>query len=196
MRRLLSASPAIALRLAILAGALALAACATWDSSSKGAGAPAFELAGRIVVRSEDRAFTSALRWTQEPGRDEIWFTAPLGQTIAHLQADANLGATLTAADQRRYRAGSVEGLTRNALGWRFPVQGLRHWVLGLSAPGMGQGAIDRDSNDRITRLQQDDWEVSFTYAEPESTRPQRIDINGAGAVIRLVIDSLVVAAQ
>jgi outer membrane lipoprotein LolB len=106
------------------------------------------------------------------------------------------LGATLTAADQKRYRARSIEGLTRNAFGWQFPVKGLRHWVLGLSAPNMESGALERDSNGRITRLQQDNWEVSFSYSETESTRPQRLDINGADAAIRLVIDSLVLATQ
>jgi outer membrane lipoprotein LolB len=153
-------------------------------------GAPSFELAGRIVVRYQERGFTSALRWKQSAGRDEIWLTAPLGQTIAHLEAD-ELGATLTSADQRQYRAGSIESLTYSALGWRFPVTGMRYWVFGEAAPGSRPAAIERDDERRLTRLTQDDWQIVFNYATPEATRPSRIDLAGNDAQIRFAIDNL-----
>lgn len=178
------------LRFCATLGVALLAACASTATLTP---APAFELAGRIVVRYQDRGFTSALRWKQDSGGDEIWLTAPLGQTIAYLQADAG-GATLTAADQRQYRAGSIESLTRSAFGWRFPVAGLRYWVLGRPAPGMVLGAVERDGANRVTRLGQDDWQVAFSYAEPGSTRPSRLDVAGADAEIRLVIDGLTTA--
>jgi outer membrane lipoprotein LolB len=168
-----------------------LAACAS--TATLAPAPPGFELAGRIVVRYQDRGFTSALRWKQNAGGDEIWLTAPLGQTIAYLQADAG-GATLTAADQRQFRAGSIESLTKSALGWRFPVAGMRYWVLGRPAPGMLLGAVERDAAYRVTRLGQDDWRIAFHYAEPGATRPSRLEIAGAEAEIRLVIDGLTAA--
>ena len=165
-----------------------LTACAT---TATFAPAPAFELAGRIVVRYQDRGFSSALRWTQNSGSDEIWLTAPLGQTLAYLQADAS-GATLTAADQRQYRADSIESLTKSAFGWRLPVAGMRYWVLGQPAPGMTLAAVERDDANRITRFRQDDWQVAFNYAAPGAPRPSRLAVAGADAEIRFVIDSLV----
>lgn len=167
-----------------------LAACATTPAVAP---APAFELAGRIVVRYQERAFTSALRWKQGAGGDEIWLTAPLGQTIAYLQADA-AGATLTGADQRQYRAGSIESLTKSALGWRLPVAGLRHWVLGRPAPGMTLGLLERDDANRVTRLQQGDWQIAFNYAGPGALHPSRVEVAGSDAEIRLVIDGLTAA--
>ena len=149
--------------------------------------APSFELAGRIAVRYQDRGFSSALRWTQAAGGDEIWLTAPLGQTIAHLQADAN-GATLTGADQRQYRAGSIESLTKSAFGWRFPVAGLRYWVLGQPAPDSVPAAVERDVAGRISRFRQDDWQVSFNYVGA-GIAPSRLEIVGSEAEIRFVID-------
>ena len=175
-------------RLGAMACAALLAACATTGALAPTA-PPEFELAGRIAVRYQERAFSSAVRWKQSAGGDELWLTAPLGQTIAHLQADAH-GATLTAPDQKQYRAGSIESLTRSALGWRFPVAGLRYWVLGRPAPQMTLAAADRDSAGRMTRIEQDDWRVSFAYAA-EGTRPSRIDAEGPDAQIRLVIDEL-----
>lgn len=168
-----------------------LAACTTTGTLAPTAAPPSeFELAGRIAVRYQDRGFSSAVRWKQNAGSDELWLTAPLGQTLAYLQADAN-GATLTAADQKQYRAASIESLTRSALGWRFPVAGLRYWVLGRPAPQMAPDAVERDGADRITRLKQDDWQVTFNYAAPAAARPSRIEVAGPDAQIRLVIDEL-----
>ena len=174
---------------AVLCAAL-LSACAGVAPPRPAENTPAFELAGRIVVRYQERGFSSSLRWKQAGGRDEIWLVAPLGQTVARLEADAD-GATLTGADQRQYRAGSIESLTRSAFGWRFPVDGMRYWVFGEAAPGTLPAAVERDAVRRIARLQQDDWQVVFDYATNEATRPSRIEVAGNDAAIRLVIDNL-----
>ena len=174
---------------AALSAAL-LSACAGVGPQRGAATAPAFELAGRIVVRYQERGFSSSLRWKQAGGRDDIWLAAPLGQTIAHLEADPT-GATLTAADQKQYRAGSIESLTKSAFGWRFPVDGMRYWVFGEAAPGAPPGAIERDSAQRIARLTHDDWQIAFSYATTDAARPSRLDIVGNDAEIRLAIDTL-----
>ena len=169
----------------VAACAVLLAACAAGPAVAP---APAFELSGRVAVRFQDRGFTSNVHWKQSGGSDEIRLTAPLGQTIAYLQADA-AGAMLTAADQKQYRAGSIESLTRSALGWRFPVAGMRYWVLGQPAPGMALTAVERNDAGRITRFRQDDWQVAFSYAAA-GLAPSRLEIVGSDAEIRFVIDS------
>jgi len=161
-----------------------LAACA---GPAVAPDAPAFDLAGRVAVRFQDRGFSSAVQWKQQGGSDEIWLTAPLGQTIAHLQADA-AGAILTTADQKQYRAGSIESLTRSALGWRFPVAGMRYWVLGQPAPGMALSAVERNDAGRIMRFTQDDWQVAFNYAAT-GPAPTRLEMVSSDANIRFVID-------
>jgi outer membrane lipoprotein LolB len=170
--------------------AVLLSACAGIAPPRAVDTAPAFELAGRIVVRYQERGFSSSLRWKQANARDEIWLTAPLGQTIAYLEADGN-GATLTATDQRQYRASSIESLTRSAFGWRFPVDGLRYWVFGEAVPGTPPSAIERDGARRVVRLKEGDWQVAFNYAAADATRPSRLDIVGNDAEIRLAVDNL-----
>lgn len=179
------------LRCCAVLGAVLLAACAELPQQGVAETTAAFELTGRIAVRFQGRAFSSALRWTRDAGGDEIWFTAPLGQTIAYLRADSG-GATLTAADQKQYRAGSIESLTRSALGWRLPVAGMRNWVLGQPGPGVAAATVERDDASRITRFLQDDMRVAFAYAVPGATRPSRIDVAGSEGEIRFVIDSLI----
>lgn len=171
-------------------GAALLAACAELPQRGVADTAAAFELTGRFVVRFQDRSFSSALRWKRDAGGDEIWLTAPLGQTIAYLRADSG-GATLTAADQKQYHASSIESLTGSALGWRLPVASMRDWVLGQPAPGVISATIERDGVSRITRFKQDDLQIAFSYAEPGATRPSRIEVTGTEAEMRFVIDSL-----
>jgi len=149
-----------------------------------------FALAGRMAARSQDRSFSCALRWKQSAGADEIWLNTPLGQTLAHLQ-DNRDGAILTTADQKIYRAGSIEALTKSAFGWRFPLAGLRYWVFGQTAPGVTYAALARDDFNRVTSFTQAEWKVVFDYADAGATGPSRIEMTSSEAHIRLVIDSL-----
>jgi len=174
------------MRSGVALAAMLLAACVTTPPAT----APPFELAGRIAVRYQDRIFTGALRWTRNAEGDDIWLSAPLGQTLAHLQEDAR-GATLTAADRKQYRGSSIESLAQSGLGWRFPLTGMRYWVQGKPAPDMPLAAIERDAASRLTRCAQGEWRVAFAYAGDDATRPSRIEVDGADATIRLVIDGL-----
>ena len=174
-------------RLTLLWATALLGACATVETVPPG---PAFELAGRIAVRYQDRGFSSALRWKHDGAADEIWLTSPLGQTLAYLQSDAE-GATLTGSDKKEYRASSIDSLVRSAFGWRFPVADLRFWVVGAVVPGPQPVLLERDPAQRINKLEQGDWQVAFNYATVDSQRPARLTVNGNDAEIRLVIDSL-----
>jgi outer membrane lipoprotein LolB len=167
-----------------------LAACAGNPLSQVPASTIGFELAGRMSARSQERAFTSALRWKQGAAGDEIWLNTPLGQTLAYLQ-DNRDGATLTTAEQKQYRAASIESLTQGAFGWRFPLAGLRYWVRGQVAPGIATAALERDDANRITHVMQAGWQVAFEYADRAAVRPARLDVTNSEAQIRLVIDSL-----
>lgn len=175
-------------------GAALLAACATISPQREAVAPPSFELSGRIVVRYQERGFTSAVRWQQSARADEIWLTAPLGQTIAYLRADG-ADATLTTSEQKQYHANSIESLTRSAFGWPLPVAGIRHWVLGQSAPGMTLANVERDGDQRLTRFTQDAWRVTLGYPANGEPRPSRIEVARADAEIRLVIDSFALTA-
>ena len=177
-------------RCCVLLFAALLAGCAANPLSPVPHNDAAFDLSGRIAVRYQERAFSSALRWKQNAAGDELWLNTPLGQTVAHLE-DGRDGAVLTTAEQKQYRAQSIEALTQSAFGWRFPLAGLRYWVLGQAAPGIGTSGVGRDTANRLIALTQADWQVAIEYADAAAGRPSRLDINSGDARIRLVIDSL-----
>lgn len=176
-------------RCVVLLAAL-LGACAGNPLATVPANTVGFDLAGRMSVRYQERAFSSALRWKQGAAQDEIWLNTPLGQTLAYLQ-DSRDGATLTTTEQKQYHAQSIEALTQSAFGWRFPLAGLRYWVFGQPAPGAAHTGLVRDSANRVTAFTQADWQVAFEYPNPSEPRPSRLDLTGSDAHIRLVIDNL-----
>jgi len=183
----------IGIRAAALAGALLTAACTTapYESGIPAAPSAPFDLSGRVLVSYDGRAFSSSLRWQHAPGRNEVWLSSPLGQTLAYIVDDGE-GALFTGADQRQFRAASIESITRQALGWELPVTGLKYWVRGDLAPGRAPDTVARDGDQRIIQLEQGGWRIALSYypkLEYEGL-PRRIDLVGGSHQIRLVIDT------
>lgn len=174
---------------AALAALAVLAGCAALEPS-RPLRAPAFDLMGRVAVTHDGRAFSSGVRWQHLPERDEIWLLTPVGQALAHIEADA-AGATLTAADGKQHRAGDVGSLTRRALGWELPLEHLGWWVRGEILPGGVIGEVLRDQQGRLVRLRQDGWQLTLTHspANEQDGLPQRLELTRDGHQIRLVID-------
>ena len=169
--------------------ALLLAACAATPLAPRSS--TPFDLLGRALVTYRDGSMTANLRWEHVPAADQIWLMTPTGQTLAHI-VDSKEGATLTRADQKRYRAGSVESLTQQALGWPLPLALLQYWVKGEPAPSSKAEALQRGADGRIANLTQNDWRVAFTYyTEGEyAGRVRRLDLSDGANEIRLVVDT------
>jgi outer membrane lipoprotein LolB len=150
-----------------------------------------FDLLGRVLVAYESSALTANVRWHHTAETDEIWLMTPTGQTLAHI-LDSREGAVLTRADQQQYRAMSVEGLTRQVLGWPLPLAALQYWVRGMPVPEAPVAGAARDPADRLVSLAQLGWQVTFSYPEDEAGRrlPRRIDLREGGNEIRFVIDT------
>lgn len=176
--------------LAAVVSLLLMAACASVPPGGR-EGAVPFDIVGRVLVSGEGRAFSSNLRWRHGGDSDELWLMSPVGQTLAHIRADGG-GATLTTADQQEYQAFSAEGLTRRALGWALPLDGLRHWVRALPAPGGEIATLNRDAKGRVERIEQGGWVIRYGYGDPPSSAvlPRRLDLERGSQRIRLVIDA------
>jgi outer membrane lipoprotein LolB len=174
---------------AALAACVVLAGCAALEPARLPR-APAFDVLGRVAVNHDGRVFSSGLRWQHLPERDEIWLLTPVGQALAHIQADA-AGAVLTAADGAQHHASDVGSLTRRGLGWELPLEHLGWWVRGEILPGGVIGEVLRDQHGRLVRLRQDGWQITLTHA-PGNERgglPQRLELERDAHRIRLVID-------
>ena len=172
----------------IVAAAMLIAACSAVPLAPRSP--EAFDLLGRFLVAYRDGSVTANLRWQHASFQDEIWLMTPTGQTLAHI-VDSKDGATLTRADQKRHRAGSVEALTQQALGWPLPLALLQYWVKGQPAPSSKPESLEKGPAG-ATALTQNGWRVAITYyTEGEyAGRVRRLDLADGANEIRLVVDT------
>lgn len=146
-----------------------------------------FVLNGRVAVKQDEKHFSGGVRWTHEFSNDEILLLAPLGQTVARIQRDAQ-GVTLTSAEAQHH-AQDVETLTQQVLGWRLPLSGLQTWV--LAQPSHTAFSVQRDPQGRLSTLQQDGWNIRYTrYAsDAADSLPTRLLLQRDDLEIQLLID-------
>lgn len=172
--------------------ALFLGGCSSlpWLSGTDESGIDrAFELMGRVSVRHQERVLTGTLRWQHAVLRDEVWLSSPLGDTFAHIVREPT-GAALTTANQQVYRSRSVAALTREGLGWSFPLADLGYYVSGEIPPGAASGQVERAGDGRPTRIVANGWEVELLPQPGEVPgRPHRLRLRSAEVDIRLVVD-------
>lgn len=171
-----------------VAAALLCASCALFTPVANIPPAEPFDILGRVLASSEGRAFSANFRWRHAAADNQIWLMTPVGQTLAYIAADAS-GATLTAADQQEYRALSVEGLTRQALGWPLPLVQLQHWIRGSTVPGSATASLDRDARGRLLLLEQEGWRIRYFYAETGGSLPRQLELTQGAQRIRMVVD-------
>lgn len=147
-----------------------------------------FELHGRIAVRYDDHGYYGNLHWVHRLDSDEISILSPLGQTLAYIEENER-GAVLTTGDQKRYAAEDAESLTEKVLGWRLPLRGLRHWVIGAAA---SESAAQKEygADGKLVKLQQDDWVINYPRYFEQGGMPKEISMQYSNLQIRLVVDS------
>lgn len=182
------------LRALLAAGLLALAAgCATPGAVST---APrpareaidAFRLEGRIAVRRAGESFSATIDWRHDALSDEIVISGPLGQGLARLTSGGG-AALLETADQKRYMAADLDGLSWQVFGTQLPVSGLGRWVLGRPAIG---GAARVDAAGRLAGLSEQGWAIEYLRYESEAkdALPELLQVRREDVEVRLKIDS------
>lgn len=146
-----------------------------------------FAINGRISIKHNGSRDSAGLRWTHQTQTDEILLLTPLGQTAARIYRDESL-ATLDNGE-RHYQDKNVELLMMQVLGWRLQLDGLHHWVLGLTA---GDDAlVERDALGRLAVLRQAGWEVRYlAYADNKAdSLPTRMELLRENLQLTLLID-------
>ncbi|MDP1633524.1 MAG: lipoprotein insertase outer membrane protein LolB [Gallionellaceae bacterium] len=148
----------------------------------------AFHIEGRIAVRRANESFSVGIDWRHDAASEEIIVSGPLGQGLARLTAGGG-AALLETADQKRYVAADLDGLSEQVFGTRLPVSGLAQWVLGRSAFG---GAARLDEAGRLAALTERGWVIEYLRYESEArdALPELLQARREDVEVRLKIDS------
>ena len=179
------------MRSALFWACLLLGGCAALEQQPAPEGlvltGDAFYLSGRVSVKYGAEAASGRIIWQHDSASDDLLFSSPLGQGLAHV-VWRDAVATLTTSDQKVYRASDVETLTEQVLGWRLPLAGMPDWVRGRVAAG-APAQTQMDASQRLAELRQFGWVVEFLGYAAENGLPSRLRMSHGDMELRLVID-------
>lgn len=148
-----------------------------------------WDFAGRIAVRSGEKGWNGAVRWSQAGERFEALITGPLGTGVGSLQGGPG-GVLFRDAKGHELRSHDPDALLAEQLEVRLPVSGFPYWILGMPQPDRPY-VKKLDGSGRLARLTQDGWQIEFQRYEPldHLDLPARIELVHDDTRVRLVLD-------
>ncbi len=120
----------------------------------------AWQVKGRIGVRTPDDGFSGALVWRQDGRRVDANLHGPLGVGAIQLSGTTER-LELATSDGERVDLVDPERALMRRYGWTVPVDSLRYWLLGIADPA-GEATLDIDEHGRLKGLTQFGWTVDF----------------------------------
>ncbi|MBT6275115.1 MAG: outer membrane lipoprotein LolB [Chromatiales bacterium] len=120
---------------------------------------------GKLGLKTADDSWSVTVRWKQMGDRFAIRLSGPLGQGTVELKGEPGQ-VTLQTSEPRIYTAQDAEQLIEQVMGWRLPVTGLRHWLMGNVAPDATPDGLVLDPSGRPISIKQAGWTVTYlSYA-------------------------------
>jgi outer membrane lipoprotein LolB len=150
-----------------------------------------FGLNGRVAVAVGNQGFNAGLRWTQSGAMTQLALTGPLGAGGVEVTADQGDLSVVTSNGKRLDNAAARTQLEAR-LGFEPPLASLRYWVLGVPDPDPSAPAsVQLDSQQRVTQLTQDGWEIDYTAYMPVGAEwlPRLLTLRRQDVRVRMVVD-------
>ena len=130
-----------------------------------------FSIGGKIGVRTPQQNGSAFYAWTQVNDHFAIDITGALG--IGQTRIEGIPGqVTLNSAKTGTLEASTPEELLEQATGWQTPISHLVNWI--QAKPATSAAKVQTDAQNRLTELNEDGWNVKFTYADNEKL-PQKL---------------------
>lgn len=128
------------------------------------------------------------LNWRQDGETFDVRLSGPLG--AGGFRAKGEPGLVRIYTGDETYYTNEPEELVEDIVGWRFPLEGLRYWAIGLPAPG-SPARLSVDGDGLLAGLYQSGWQLAFTeYQRTDGpTLPRRIVLDNGEHTLQLVID-------
>ncbi|GIU43947.1 lipoprotein insertase outer membrane protein LolB [Shewanella colwelliana] len=131
--------------------------------------ASAWEMQGKLAVRTSDDKFSTNLYWLHTQASNELRLTTMLGTTVMSLTSDST-GSTLE-LDGKTYHDADAERLLKRLTGWSIPVATLPLWITGQISPSdelLSQDEQLRPISARSTNSPSP-WQVTFNSWQVQS---------------------------
>ncbi|TNF32811.1 MAG: outer membrane lipoprotein LolB, partial [Gammaproteobacteria bacterium] len=126
-----------------------------------------WHLSGKVAVMTDEDSGQADLFWDQRAEKDyDIKLIAPFGAGTMLLEGREQ-GVLLTTTEGEQIFEQSADALLHRMNGWRFPVSGLRYWLLGVPAPGSQARLLNWNEQGYLYLLEQDGWRVEMRNYKP-----------------------------
>lgn len=139
---------------------------------SQASQAKAWELQGKIAVKTAEEKFSTNLYWLHQPTANDLRLTTVLGTTVLVLTTTEGM-ATLE-VDGKTYHDRNAQELLTGISGWSIPLDNLPLWITGQTSSK--DEVVSYNSDGTIKQLisndPQADWHVTFMSWQQQSGAP------------------------
>ncbi|MBB1321142.1 outer membrane lipoprotein LolB [Shewanella sp. SR43-8] len=161
---------------AIITALLLLTGCSVTPSEdftpinvTNAAQANAWELQGKIAVKTAEDKFSTNLYWLHQPAANDLRLTTVLGTTVLTLKT--NQGMATLEVDGKTYRDSNAQDLLTGISGWSIPLDSLPLWITGQI--GSNDKIVSYNPDGTIKQVisydPQANWSVSFLNWQQQS---------------------------
>ncbi|MBB1269512.1 lipoprotein insertase outer membrane protein LolB [Shewanella sp. SR44-3] len=153
--------------------------------------AKAWELQGKIAVKSPTDKFSTNLYWFHIGEENQLNLTTVLGTTV--LKLSSTPGIARLEVDGKEYVDSNPQDLLEAVSGWSIPLDNLPLWITGQVGANDKISAYHDDGliKTLISPAPEHNWQVSFLSWQQQSgaSVPKLIKIERAGVQVRIQIN-------
>lgn len=140
---------------------------------------------GRLGVTSATDSWSASIEWQHKPHQDKIKLAGPLGQgAVAITLTEENI--SIDTGEKIIQESENIDALIQQQLGVFVPVQALRYWVLGVTAP-------DKSYEIQTNGFTQAQWLIRYLQMqqlESQQWMPRKLTAQQQQTKLKLIIDN------
>lgn len=150
---------------------------------------------GRVAGKSNNQGFRAGVQWNQLQHNYVIDLHGPLGRKVAVITGKQG-SVQLKTSKGESFQANDPEELMQNLFGYSLPVDGLRHWLVGIPDPNYQHADLKLDEQGRLLQLNQSGWLIDYKrYHDTTPVLPALIQISNPTLNANIKVDRWVLNA-
>jgi len=154
-----------------------------------------WKLKGRVAGKSNNEGFRAGVQWNQLQHNFIIDLHGPLGRKVAVITSKET-GVQLKTSKGKSFQADDPEELMQSLFGYSLPVNGLRHWLIGIPDPKQQHADLTLDEQGRLMQLKQSGWLIDYKrYHNSTPVLPALIQISNPTLNANIKVDSWILNA-
>ncbi|MFK7816549.1 MAG: lipoprotein insertase outer membrane protein LolB [Gammaproteobacteria bacterium] len=155
-----------------------------------------WKLKGRLAGKSNNQGFRAGVQWNQLQNNYVIDLHGPLGRKVAVISGKQG-NVQLKTSKGESFEADNAENLMQDLFGYSLPVNGLRHWLLGLPDLNQPHRSLLLDEHGRLMQLEQAGWLIDYSrYHESTPVLPALIKISNPTLNATIKVDRWTLGAN